>query len=144
MSVNITEQVIAAFRAAFPAFSSEDPTTGWDDNTVTIALCEGDAETINGKRWGAFVLDDCRNMKRRGMFFYAAHYLASFHPNGQGSMSGAANNVVQSKSVGDESVTFAVGNIAAGSAADAWLSSTSFGQNYLRLRKRAGMGAIAC
>ena len=48
---------------------------------------------------------------------------------------------VSSKSVGDESITYRVGAIQ--STEDDYLSLTNYGVQYLRLRKRAGMGAIA-
>ncbi len=140
MTVEITPAVITAFRENQRAFNS---VTNWTDQTITDALCEGDVETANGKRWGAFDVDECRNMKRRGMFLFAAHWLATTYPNGDASMNGAVNSVVQSKSVGDESITYAVGDVAQANAGDVWLQSTSFGQQFMRLRRRAGMGAVA-
>ena len=140
--MDITPEIIASFRAAYPAFSN---TTTWPDSVVEMALCEGDAET-GGRGWGAYE-DDCHNFKQRGMFMYAAHWLASTYPKGASddtAQSGTAKNQVASKSVGDESVSYAVtapANIS--DAGNGWLASTAFGQQFMRLRKRAGMGARA-
>ena len=140
MTVEINAAVIAAFRINQKAFTN---TATWSDDTIIDALSEGDAETANAGRWGAFEVDNARNFKRRGMFLYAAHWLATTYPNGDSSMNGAAKNVTQSKSVGDESNTYAVGSVANDSTDKVWLASTGFGQQFTRLRKRAGMGAVA-
>jgi len=140
--MEITLEIIALFRTQVPAFADE---TKWPDNIVTIALCEGDAET-GGSGWGGYD-EDCHNFKQRGMFAYAAHWLTTYYPTGTAandeSQSGAANYPVASKSVGDESISFNNGNVSELSAGDAWFASTSWGQQFLRLRKRAGMGAKA-
>lgn len=140
--MDITAEIITAFRAAYPAFSV---VATWPDSVVDMALCEGDAET-GGSGWGGYV-DECHNFKQRGMFMYAAHWLAATYPNGavdDTAMSGTAKNQVASKSVGDESVSYAV--VAPQNVSDAgqgWLASTAFGQQFMRLRRRAGMGARA-
>ncbi len=140
--MDITAAIITSFRTAYPAFSE---LATWPDSVVSMALCEGDAES-GGKNWGGYE-DDCHNFKQRGMFLFAAHWLASTYPSGavdDSNMSGTAKNQVASKSVGDESVSYAVmapSNIA--DAGDGWLASTSFGQQFMRLRRRAGMGALA-
>jgi hypothetical protein len=135
--MEITPEIIASFRTRYPAFTDPE----WDDASVTIALCEGDAET-GGRGWGAY-LDDCHNFKQRGMFLYAAHYLATMHPNGSSSTSGGAKWAQSGKSVGDESVSNNNGSLGNAPVGDSWLASTSFGQQWLRLRRRAGMGARA-
>ena len=49
-----------------------------------------------------------------------------------------------SKSVGDESVTFGAATLSdISKSGDGWLASTSWGQQFMRLRKRVGMGAVA-
>lgn len=134
--MTITGVEVAAFKVAFPAFSSFDE---WPDTVITSALIEGDAES-GGSGWGGYV-DDPANFKRRGMFLFAAHWLASTYPKGASDVSaqsGSAKKIVSAKSVGDESVSYAV---EVGS--NGWLSSTSFGQQFVRLRRRAGMGARA-
>ena len=139
--MDITAAIITSFRAAYPAFSSA---TTWPDPVLTTALCEGDVET-GGKNWGVYE-DDCHNFKQRGMFLYAAHWLASNYPSGAAtgsSQSGSAKNTLTSKSVGDESVTFGAGTVQnIGDSGNGWLASTGFGQQFMRLRKRAGMGAL--
>ncbi len=140
--MDITAAIITSFRTAYPAFSV---LADWPDSVVTTALCEGDTES-GGTRWGAYV-DECNNFKQRGMFLFAAHWLATTYPTGASdtaAQSGGANNTVVSKSVGDESVTFGAASVAnIGDAGNGWLASTSWGQQFIRLRKRAGMGAMA-
>lgn len=136
---DITAEIITLFRTQHPSFQS---VTVWPDTVVTSGLCEGDVES-GGAGWGAFG-DECSNFKQRGMFFYAAHWLLSLYPSGATdptAESGAANFAVNSKSVGDESITFNNGNLSQASVGDASLASTKWGQQFMRLRKRAGMGA---
>ena len=135
--MEITQEIIDAFRLVYPAFTA--PT--WTDDTVSQALCEGDAET-GGRGWGAYE-NDCHNFKQRGMFLYAAHYVSSMYPRGSASLAGGAKWAVSGKSVGDESTSYNNGSLANASVGDAWLATTAFGQQWLRLRRRAGMGARA-
>jgi hypothetical protein len=128
---------IAAFRLAYPAFADDSL---WSDSTVEAALYEGDAET-GGCGWGGYA-DEPSNFKRRGQFLYAAHWLAVTYPNGESSTVGASQLITASKSVGDESISYAAPT-AQTDAGDAWLASSSFGQQFMRLRKRVGMGARA-
>ena len=141
MTVEITPAIIQSFRDAQPAFPDN---VKWPDDVVTTALCEGDVET-GGKGWGAFE-DICTNFKRRGMYLFAAHYLAATYPQGatdSSNVGAGAKFATQSKTVGDESISFANGKANELSVGDGWLASTSFGQQWLRLRRRAGMGARA-
>ena len=131
--MQITPEIVADFRAAYPLFSS---LVDWPDSVVTPALCEGDAKT-NGCLWGTFVLGDCSSRKRRGMYLYAAHLLVTTYPSGAGDSSEQSpyqRSKVQSKSVGDESISYAVAM--PGSVGDEWLSSTQFGQQFLRMSKQ--------
>ena len=140
--MDITAAIITSFRTAYPAFSV---VADWPDSVVTIALCEGDAES-GGKNWGEYV-DECNNFKQRGMFLFTAHWLSTTYPNGASdttAQSGGANNSLVSKSVGDESATFGAASVTdISDAGNGWLASTSWGQQFMRLRKRAGMGALA-
>ena len=141
--MEITAQVIVSFRESNPKFTSD---TIWPDSVITIALCKGDAET-GSCRWGAYA-DDCRNFKQRGMFAYAAHWLATNYPTASGATtpentSGSALYSANSKSVGDESISFDTGKTSELNAGDVGFASTLYGQEWLRLRKRAGMGALA-
>lgn len=135
----ITPEIIASFRAACPAFASA---VTYPDSIVSYSLCEADAET-GGRGWGAYQ-DICDNFKCRGMFLYASHYLAVLYPNGAaGGISGGAKGIVASKSVGDESVSMYTGSYDRLKSGDEWLATSVFGQKWLRLRRRAGMGARA-
>jgi len=138
--VDITPAVITAFRSSQKAFGD---VTKWPDEVVEQALCEADAET-GGKRWGAYQ-DDCKNFKQRGMFYFAAHWLAVTYltqdASAPGTISPTARLNVAAKSVGDESVTYRVGGIQ--DTEEDWLSLTNYGVQFLRLRRRAGMGALA-
>ena len=139
--MDVTADIVAAFRAAMPAFTDE---TEWPDGVVTQALCEADAET-GGRGWGVYQ-DECHNFKQRGMFFYAAHWLSITYntPAGAtdpGNIDPVARLNTAAKSVGDESITYRVGAIQ--STEDDWLSLSNYGVQYLRLRRRAGMGALA-
>ena len=141
MPIEITPELITSFRIAQPAFTD---TLKWPDAVVTDALCEADAET-GGKGWGVF-LDICSNFKRRGMFYFAAHWLVTTYITEAGAtdptvISPQARLNTAAKSVGDESVTFRVGAIQ--DTQDDWLSLSNYGVQYLRLRRRAGMGARA-
>lgn len=140
MPLDITPEIIASFRNSQRAF--RDPVK-WPDDIVEQALCEGDAET-GSDRWGAFQ-DICSNFKRRGMFYYAAHWLASTYLNQSAedpsNISPIARLNTSGKSVGDESIQYRITEIQ--NTGDDWLSTTNYGVQYLRLRKRAGMGAVA-
>ena len=136
--VDINADVVTAFRDSMAAFTSD---ADWPDDIVEQALHEADAET-GGAGWGAFK-NEPRNFKRRGMFYYAAHWLASTYVDqtaaDASNISPSARLNVASKSVGDESVSYRVG--AMQNTEDDWLSLTNYGVQYLRLRKRAGIGA---
>lgn len=138
--VDITAAVVTAFRESQKAFAD---LTKWPDDVVEQALCEANAET-GGKRWGSYQ-DACGNFKRRGMFYYAAHWLAVTYLTQSaadpGNISPTARLNVAAKSVGDESVTYRVGGIQ--QTEEDWLSLTNYGVQFLRLRRRAGMGALA-
>lgn len=135
--MDITPDVITAFRGFSPVFFS---TETWPDNLAESFLCDADAET-GGSGWGSYD-DVCGNFKQRGLFLYAAHSLLSSYPDGYLSnrVYVDSKSQVSSKSVGDESASF---NVAVPkTSGDQWLESTAYGQQFARLRKRAGMGAI--
>ncbi len=138
MPLVITPEIIASFRLSKRAFTD---TTVWPDDIITEAICEADAET-GGRGWGAYE-DLCSNFKLRGMYLYAAHLLSNTYITGTAenpaNISPTARLNVAAKSVADESVTFRVGAIQ--STQDDWLSLTDYGVQYLRLRRRAAMGA---
>ena len=136
--VDINADVVAAFRESMAAFTDDSI---WPNNIVEQALYEADTETGSAD-WGGFK-NEPRNFKRRGMFYYAAHWLASTYVDqtaaDASNISPSARLNVASKSVGDESVSYRVG--AMQNTEDDWLSLTNYGVQYLRLRKRAGIGA---
>lgn len=142
MSEPITSELIAAFRTAQPAFTSG---VKWPDAVIQEAFCEAFPE-VGGRGWGALDINDCQNFKRRGLFLYAAHWLSITYNTGVGatdptSVDAAARLNLAGKSVGDESVQYRITAIQ--SASDDFLSLTLYGVQYLRLRRRAAMGARA-
>lgn len=137
---DITATVIADFREYYPEFSDD---TTWTETLLTRHLEDADEETGSG-RWGGY-LDGPPSLKSRGMFAYAAHRAvigkAASDAVAAGGMP-AAPAQVNSKSVGDESVGYAVSTPDARQA-DGYgdLKATVYGNEFLRLRRRAGMGA---
>lgn len=137
--MQITNVIISSFRQALPAFSDA---VKWPDETVETALNEAAAET-GGRRWGEFV-DEPQNFRRRGMFYYAAHWLSSFYgTNGSNPerVDPTSRLNTSAKSVGDESVQYRITEME--NTGNDWLSTTIYGVQYWRLKRRAGMGALA-
>lgn len=138
--MEITPEIIEAFRAFYPEFADADK---WPDPTLTRYLREADEET--GRRWGPY---GDFSLKQRGMFAYAAHRAVLAKAAARATEAGgiaSAPAQVSSKSVGDESVSYAVSVPASGVEANQLgdLRSTIYGIEFLRLRTRAGMGAVA-
>lgn len=135
--MNITPDIITDFRSQFNGQFSD--ATKWTDDLLEAILCEADAET-GGSGWGAFDLGDCGNFKKRGMYYYAAHLLAfTYGDDPNTGVGGIARLNTQSKSVGDESISYRVAAMM--DAGNDALTYTIYGQQFYRLRKRAGMGA---
>ncbi len=135
--IEITDEIIADFRDSQPGFLDAGV---WPDFVVRLALQEGDAET-GGSRWGRY---EPRSKKQRGMFLFAAHWLVANYPKGardESMVSPSAQHSVTSRSLGDESKSWSVP--AAKDSGESWLTSTQFGQQFLRLKKRSGVGAVA-
>lgn len=136
--MEITPEIIESFRTFQPAFQCS-----WPDNLIENALYEADSET-GGRGWGGFE-NKAGNFKRRGMFLFAAHWLSVTYFTGfdgnPGNISSGARLNVAAKSVADESITYRVG--AMQETENDWLSLSDYGVQYLRLRRRAGMGAMA-
>lgn len=135
--MDITTQVISDFRVYFPEFNDS---SRWSDTILSLVLSEGDEET-GSSRWGVYA---ATSFKARGMFSFAAHRAVireavARATSAGGIAAGAAE--VQSKSVGDESVSFAAASVTVSESAPlSDLNSTSYGKEFLRLRNRAGMG----
>jgi hypothetical protein len=77
----------------------------------------------------------------KGVFLLAAHLLSLDLSNQDEDESGGATGNVTSRSVGDVSVSFA--KATSDSSSDDWYLQTSYGTEYLRLKKRMGMGIVA-
>lgn len=136
----ITPEMIAAFRSN-PVFKAFADPVKWHDEYIVEALCEAGTET-GSSRWGALELT-CDNFKWRGMQYFAAHWLATnFATLGaSGTPNSEARLNVAQKSVGDESIAYRVPQMM--DAGTDWLTYTNYGQQFYRLKKRAGMGAKA-
>ena len=137
--MDITSEVIADFRIDKEGFADS---TKWPDKKLKRALIKADKET-GSSRWGAY--SDC-SFKQEGMFAYAAHYLtmsrAASVTTGRGGIASAIGPV-SSKSVGDESISFAVSGAAnVNEMGESWLTATTYGQEFKRLQNRAAKGAI--
>lgn len=136
--MDITPAIISAFRAQMTAFAD---VVKYPDGLVQTALEEALMET-GGRGWGQYG-DEATNFKRRGMFYYAAHWLATYYPKGLGT--GAVNSEArlntQNKAIGDESIAYRVPQMM--EVSNDWLTFTVYGQSFYRLRKRAGMGSRA-
>lgn len=136
----ITQEIIDFFRTKQRAFTDD---TKWPDDVVEQALCEADAET-GGRGWGGYT-EECNNFKQRGMFYYAAHWLAVTYLTGTAAdptnISPTARLNVAAKSVGDESVQYRITGIE--NSIDDWLTLTNYGVQYMRMRRRSSMGARA-
>ena len=128
---------VTQFRTEMFAFTD---LTKWPDWIITQALNEADIET-GSTRWGDY--DSApTNFKRRGMFYFAAHWLATNYGTA-GVTAPAASEArlnVASKSVGDESIAYRVPQMM--DVGTDWLTYTVYGQQFYRLKKRAGIGAV--
>lgn len=133
--LEITQAIVDAFRTDFEGFAD---TTAWPNERLARALQRADAETLSS-RWGAY---SDLSIKQRGMFNFAAHDLTIRKMNSTvTSLGGAPSSMaqVQTKSVGDESVTYAINSQGVKSEDDA-LKATAYGQEFIRLRRRVGRG----
>lgn len=138
--MKITDAVLQDFREWPIGKSAFSDLSQFPDDLLHEALCAADSET-GGSGWGDYQAV-CGNFKRNGMYYYAAAWLATFFPQGiEGDMAGEARLNTASKSVGDESISYRVPSMMG--AGDDFLTYTVFGQQFYRLRRRAGMGARA-
>lgn len=141
--MDITADVVSAFREFYPEFSDKDD---WSDDLLTKHLRVADQET-GSSRWGKYSKDPGPNFKAQGLFAYAAHRAVISNAAKRAVEAGGTPGSpaqVESKSVNDESVSYAVHRpeSSAGAASAGDLPSTIYGQEFLRLRQRAGMGAV--
>lgn len=119
----------ADFKTRYPEFASVD------NARVQTMLDEAQLEVGEGP-WGLFY--------EKGVFLLTAHLLvidARRQAAGGGGGSSSEGQVV-SRKVGDVSVTFGT-QAQSANGSDQWYLSSSYGAEYLRLKKRKGMGMIA-
>lgn len=136
----IDSLIISDFRTWPLGGQSFADVTKFPDSLLQYALCEADSET-GSSRWGTYQAE-CHNLKQRGLFYYAAHWLSVYYPDGTDSAPNQEARLnVASKSVGDESIAYRVPAMM--EVSDDWLTWSVYGQQYYRLRKRVGMGALA-
>lgn len=138
----ITPQIVAELREYFPEFADD---TRYPDATILRALKISEGET-GSRRWGRYRYD-VLSIKVKGLFLYAAHTLTMDEMRA-GSIAGGAIPVsparVASKSVGDESVSYAISaQSTAEQALYGDLALTVYGMEFIRLRSRVTVGAIA-
>ena len=104
--------------------------TSTSDDVVGMVI--GDAfPFFDEERWGSFYL--------QGYCAFVAHQLTVNARAAAGAA--AASGPVQTKTVGDVSVTYQGGETLR--ATDSYFATTSYGQRYLQLRRLVGAGALA-
>lgn len=137
--MDITNEIVTSFRTFFTGFEDVEK---WPDQYVFQALNEAAME-CGGKCWGTYV-EHPQNFKRQGMFYFAAAWLSSnFGDKGTSNgISSTSRLNVGAKSIADESVTYRTPSMMG--VDNDYLTYTSFGQQFYRLRKRASMGAHVC
>lgn len=135
----ITPEILAEFRAYFGGRYSDAAI--WPNDLMYDTLAAADFET-GGSGWGPYDTGAPYSLKKHGMFLYCAAYLSSMYGDNpsQPIDPNARLNVAQ-KSVGDESIGYRVASMM--DAGNDFLTYTTFGQEFYRLRKRAYLGARA-
>ena len=138
--MEITQDIIDDFQEYYPEFDNSTGQAQYSDALIERLLCEADEET--GSRWGNYTDGNC-SLKKRGMFAYVGHFLSlrtvANRASSAGGVASAAKSV-SSKSVGDESIGYEAS--AQGYALGDNFGTTLYGQEFVRLRRRAGMGAL--
>ncbi|MNN26784.1 hypothetical protein D3C81_1403020 [compost metagenome] len=132
--------MVADFRGFYEEFA--DPAK-WSDGKINKALNIAKGEFGACANWGLY---EPYSFLQRGWFALTAHYLTWNQATADATgADGSATTpyAVSSKSVRDESVSYAVPGVNASLTAwEAALVLTPYGLEYLHLRSRAGMGAI--
>lgn len=135
----ITPAILAEFRAYFNGRYSDS--TIWPDDLLYDILYQADFET-GGSGWGPYYTGVPYSLKKAGMFLWAAAYLSSMYGDDPSApLDPNARLNVAGKSVGDESIQYRVAAMM--DAGNDFLTYTTFGQEFYRLRKRAYLGARA-
>ena len=141
MAIDVDAQMVSDFRGYYPEFTDPDV---WSESLVTRSLESGVQET-GGSRWGKYATDPA-SFRARGLFAYAAHRLVVNKQAAKAVEQGMAPSSVsrvQSKSVADESVGYAVAQkTAENEASTGDLDTTVYGQEFIRLRRRAATGGM--
>jgi hypothetical protein len=137
--MEITPAIVTEFRAYFGGRYSNS--TIWSDALMYDVLYNADFET-GGTGWGPYDTGVPYSLKKHGMFLYAAAYLSSMYGDDPAQpIDPNARLNVAGKSVGDESIQYRVASMM--DAGNDFLTYTTFGQEFYRLRKRAYLGARA-
>ena len=114
---------IADFKTRFPEFSAVD------DTRISLFIEDAEAE-MSESAWGT--------LYSKGLAYLTAHLLTIGTKTGAGNS--APSNVLQSHSVEGVSESFAVPSM---SEYNSTLSSTSYGAEYVRLRRLISAGALS-
>ncbi|ALQ96939.1 hypothetical protein B398_07060 [Xylella fastidiosa 32] len=113
---------VAAFMQRYPEFATQPP--------ERVAQALEDAHSwVDASRWGATYA--------QGIASLAAHFVWSTPGLGD---SAATRGAVVSERAGDLQISYAA--LPSGSASDAWLATSVYGQRYLALRRMVGLGAL--
>ena len=136
----ITQEIMSDFREWYPEFGD---TTKWPDTMLKKALCKADYET-GGSCWGQYesTTTDC-TIKKMGLFALGAHSMVTRYAEKTVTASGGvatAMQTVSSKSVGDESISYASPDLARVSFGDSVLASTNYGLEFIRMRDDISTG----
>lgn len=117
----------ADFKIRFPEFEEIDNTR------IQFFLNDAVLE-VSESAWGT--------LYEKGVMSLSAHLLSISQSNQEDDDSddGETGNIT-SKSIGDVSYSFA--KATSESSSDDWYLQTSYGAEYLRLKKRVGMGIVA-
>lgn len=135
--MEITPAILAEFRAYFNGRYSDAAI--WPDALMYDVLYNADFET-GGSGWGPYDTGHPYSFKKHGMFLWAAAYLSSMYGDDPAQpIAPEARLNVAGKSVGDESIQYRVASMM--DAGNDFLTYTTFGQEFYRLRKRAYLGA---
>ena len=121
MAVNPTD-----FLERFPEFAAVDPAR--IQFFLDDALCE-----VGEAAWGT--------LYEKGVFLLTAHFLVLDGALDDTDDDGTDESRVTSRKVGDVQVSFA--RASSTDPTEDWYRQTKYGSDYLRLKMRVGMGAVA-
>lgn len=125
----MTDLTVAEFRARFPQF---DETTYPD--TQVQALIDDTLCSFDQGRW------DC--LYKRGHSLYIAHLVEIGSRQSAGDSGTGGLDALQSKSADGLSAGFST--VAPANFDDAFFAGTSYGREFLMMRRSVGIGAVCC